>query len=84
MRAALGGWGGGWQVANSEVAICHSFIFSCALCTNQQSPMLCTAELHYTVEAIAYISWLTYGTLAPVDQYHTCFAILKVVNVSKA
>jgi len=32
MRAALGNWGGACQVANSEVAFCHSFSISCARC----------------------------------------------------
>ena len=32
MRAALGSWGGVRQLANSEVAFCHSFSISCARC----------------------------------------------------
>jgi hypothetical protein len=40
IRAALGGWGGAWQVVNSEVAFCHSFRFSCALYTKMLSLQL--------------------------------------------
>jgi hypothetical protein len=49
MRAALGSWGGVQQVANSEVAFCHSFSCSCALCCFALSCCVRTESVDCTV-----------------------------------